>query len=44
MPASGLLELRAKGNPCLLFFNITATRPDHESDGPIYVARSAQRG
>lgn len=46
MPEGALLELPAKGSPVTAdpFFNITVTRPDHESDGPIYVARSAQRG
>ncbi|CAM0557960.1 hypothetical protein EHLJMEHL_03052 [Vreelandella titanicae] len=49
MPESGLLELRAKGGTCaylcsmisITFFNITVTRPNHESDGPIYAARCA---
>ncbi|CDG51438.1 hypothetical protein HALA3H3_200076 [Halomonas sp. A3H3] len=51
MPESGLLELRAKGGTCaylcsmisITFFNITVTRPDHESDGPIYAACCTRR-
>ncbi|CAM3479406.1 hypothetical protein HACA111877_03225 [Halomonas casei] len=54
MPENGLLELRPKGDYtrlrlalcCLLytpFFNITVTRPDHESYGPIYAACCTRR-
>ncbi len=44
MPEGALLELRAKAVlPLPPFFNITVTRPDHESYGPIYAARCAWR-
>ncbi|SEN52924.1 hypothetical protein SAMN04490369_101459 [Vreelandella aquamarina] len=44
MPEGPLLELPAKRRIAPEpFFNITVTRPDHESDGPIYAARRAWR-